>query len=451
MTSLNTGGCHVGDLDDDGNVIKLTRFAPIIVGHVHNDGKIYDAKGQMKGWVDDQGNVLSKSNRQVGTAYSDGSVTDTMGGTGSVNGSQTLLAGGALVLFFDLYRHEPQDVPWWVVVAGLVALLLAIIFLLVTAEIWAVMLLLAALSALYAAKVFVKSVDAQTVASLEVIEIKTIFGKRKAIVHGFPATLLLPYPNMFLVLSPSLVYGLIAVLTFVISSAKNGQLWSNLILSMIAYVFGALTSAVLGQWVLNKRLGFYLIKMREGSLPATAPAAIAKLLDDLAKAAKYCGILLAALVLAITAGAAWVSTKAAPVQMKPSGSATATAVTRHVAAHSAEPAAQENKTQPSQTSPVPPTTGANVSRLQEIVTRQALTADDIKGLSDWDLTVLRNSVYARHGYKFHRRDLATYFGRQTWYVSSTPDQSAVYKQFSTIERHNVEMLASYQASHSGQR
>ena len=32
-----------------------------------------------------------------------------------------------------------------------------------------------------------------------------------------------------------------------------------------------------------------------------------------------------------------------------------------------------------------------------------------------ELEIMRNEIYARHGWVFNRRDLQDYFGRQSWY------------------------------------
>lgn len=67
------------------------------------------------------------------------------------------------------------------------------------------------------------------------------------------------------------------------------------------------------------------------------------------------------------------------------------------------------------------------------------TYDDIAGLSQWDLCVLRNSIYARHGRKFKRADLRAYFGQFGWYH---PRYTEV--QLSSIESRNVSFIKQFE-------
>lgn len=45
-----------------------------------------------------------------------------------------------------------------------------------------------------------------------------------------------------------------------------------------------------------------------------------------------------------------------------------------------------------------------------------VTAADLAGKTRWELDVMRNEIYARHGRRFDRADLRTYFDRQPWYT-----------------------------------
>ena len=74
----------------------------------------------------------------------------------------------------------------------------------------------------------------------------------------------------------------------------------------------------------------------------------------------------------------------------------------------------------------------------------ALTEADLAGKSAFDLDIMRNEIYAHHGYKFRRRDLADYFSKQTWYNPTTNNQFSVYCKFSATEKYNVEFIRDYQ-------
>lgn len=69
-----------------------------------------------------------------------------------------------------------------------------------------------------------------------------------------------------------------------------------------------------------------------------------------------------------------------------------------------------------------------------------LTAADLSGKSKKDLEIMRNSIYARYGYKFKRKDLLNYFSQFLWYAPSTSDMSAAYKRMSSIEKYNIEFI-----------
>ena len=80
-----------------------------------------------------------------------------------------------------------------------------------------------------------------------------------------------------------------------------------------------------------------------------------------------------------------------------------------------------------------------------------LSADKIAYYSSWDLRIMRNEIYARHGYVFNKsKEIMEYFNSQNWYwdipkVSS--DDLFLFKyKFSEIERHNVELIRKVETS-----
>lgn len=73
-----------------------------------------------------------------------------------------------------------------------------------------------------------------------------------------------------------------------------------------------------------------------------------------------------------------------------------------------------------------------------------LTEADLKGKSAWELTLIRNEIYARHGYVFKRAELANHFKKRPWYKPVTGDQERVWRQMSETERRNVEFIQEYQ-------
>lgn len=70
-----------------------------------------------------------------------------------------------------------------------------------------------------------------------------------------------------------------------------------------------------------------------------------------------------------------------------------------------------------------------------------LSKSDLYGLTPRQLTYLRNSIYARHGYVFNSDELNKYFNQFSWYY---PDSSVSGSVLNKTEQANVEMIKEYQ-------
>lgn len=68
-----------------------------------------------------------------------------------------------------------------------------------------------------------------------------------------------------------------------------------------------------------------------------------------------------------------------------------------------------------------------------------LTYDDIKGLSSRELRIMRNEIYARHGYIFQDAMLRDHFLQKPWYTPQTKNVA-----LSNIEQYNVLFIKSYE-------
>lgn len=66
-----------------------------------------------------------------------------------------------------------------------------------------------------------------------------------------------------------------------------------------------------------------------------------------------------------------------------------------------------------------------------------LTEDDLKGLSSRDLKIMRNEIFARHGFRFQTREMRDYFSNQSWYKPVNDDVSGL---LSSVETSNVEFI-----------
>ncbi len=68
-----------------------------------------------------------------------------------------------------------------------------------------------------------------------------------------------------------------------------------------------------------------------------------------------------------------------------------------------------------------------------------LIYEDIMYLSPQELRIMRNEIYARHGYIFSSDDLRQYFGRQSWYHPTTKNVT-----LSSIEQYNANFIKQYE-------
>lgn len=72
---------------------------------------------------------------------------------------------------------------------------------------------------------------------------------------------------------------------------------------------------------------------------------------------------------------------------------------------------------------------------------QLLTPNDLASLDKRSLKIMRNEIFARHGYIFKTADMKSYFARQNWY---RPLYSDVTNQLTSIEKTNVELIKNYE-------
>jgi hypothetical protein len=70
-----------------------------------------------------------------------------------------------------------------------------------------------------------------------------------------------------------------------------------------------------------------------------------------------------------------------------------------------------------------------------------LTKKDVENLTKGDILVIRNAIYARHGYSFKNRPLRVFFDAQSWYI---PVFANIKNDFTEIEVKNIEFLLRYE-------
>ncbi len=86
-----------------------------------------------------------------------------------------------------------------------------------------------------------------------------------------------------------------------------------------------------------------------------------------------------------------------------------------------------------------PSFAAVDEQMFETLSERVISADDVAGSTIEDLRILRNSIFAKHGYIFKSNDLKKYFSQYSWYKAR---YSNVDKKITSIERQNIALLKS---------
>ena len=91
--------------------------------------------------------------------------------------------------------------------------------------------------------------------------------------------------------------------------------------------------------------------------------------------------------------------------------------------------------------PRPQPVNKNLPGIYPEGSERLLRVSDIEGLNSWDLKVMRNEIYARHGYIFKTDEIKRYFNEQSWY---NPKYSNVENLLTEIEKKNIQFIKSYE-------
>lgn len=70
-----------------------------------------------------------------------------------------------------------------------------------------------------------------------------------------------------------------------------------------------------------------------------------------------------------------------------------------------------------------------------------LSDDDVSNLKKGDLLIIRNAVYARHGYSFKNKALRIFFDAQDWYI---PVNSDIKDELTETEKSNIQLLMAFE-------
>ncbi len=111
---------------------------------------------------------------------------------------------------------------------------------------------------------------------------------------------------------------------------------------------------------------------------------------------------------------------------------------------STSPQKNQQTTQPKQ----PIYQGGTTSTIQTTVSgmypqasERYLASRDVVNLNKFQLKIMRNEIFARHGYIFKTPDMKSYFSQQSWYHGQYND---VNSMLSAIEKQNIELIRKYE-------
>jgi hypothetical protein len=73
--------------------------------------------------------------------------------------------------------------------------------------------------------------------------------------------------------------------------------------------------------------------------------------------------------------------------------------------------------------------------------KRLLKEEDVENLLKPDLEIMRNEIFARHGYCFKKKDLRETFEDKDWYIPNTVD---VKRDLTEIEKKNIVLIKKYE-------
>ena len=88
----------------------------------------------------------------------------------------------------------------------------------------------------------------------------------------------------------------------------------------------------------------------------------------------------------------------------------------------------------------------DLDRLEEVYNEVIVNGnkDFLGGFSKKELAIIRNTIYAKKGYKFKRKEYQKYFGAKDWYRGTTDKQNILNKN----EQKLVDIIVKYE-KHGG--
>ncbi len=71
-----------------------------------------------------------------------------------------------------------------------------------------------------------------------------------------------------------------------------------------------------------------------------------------------------------------------------------------------------------------------------------LTRADLAGLSQEQLRLARNEIYARHGRKFKTKEIQDYFNSKSWYTGTIESNAFKDEYLNSYEKENIKLIQS---------
>ena len=98
------------------------------------------------------------------------------------------------------------------------------------------------------------------------------------------------------------------------------------------------------------------------------------------------------------------------------------------------------------TSTTTTTSNDALTELMQVVSQRDLTATEVASLDKDQRRLLRNYIFARHGYIFKDTQLQNYFNQFDWYHGQHTSADLVSKYFNDVEKANVDRLVDTSSS-----
>lgn len=101
--------------------------------------------------------------------------------------------------------------------------------------------------------------------------------------------------------------------------------------------------------------------------------------------------------------------------------------------------------------PAPAPTSSSSDYILPDSSSRLYSTSELSGLSDWELYVARNEIYARHGRTFQKDDLQSYFDGQSWYTPLySPEEFDSLGLLNSTEQQNAATILSLEQSRGSQ-